>query len=329
MIKINCSKRSKISKFVLFIALFPLVSFSFLPKENTVFTSNEKNLRKLGAETVVFTIFRIFDYFFYLFFLIAFCYAPCLYFCLSKENHENPGIDEEAKNISFFLNKIFYIIDIGYLITSGVNFINDVEYGYSLSVFICAVIYFLFSSILYILFSVFCKEMCFPGICQWGYLRYMLTAPCCFFLPCKEEECQKCFDSKECQGDDCCKCCCCICCIGFLGGSLYITNVILYFIGLIFYSLFWLIGKFFVFICCCDCWLKEEYDMDSFKFTKTSNTQLMAPESEEEKEVKKTVDKIITNKEKKQIKKISNNIIKRIDKTIKETFKKAEKSEES
>ena len=154
----------------------------------------------------------------------------------------------------------------------------------------------------------------------------MLIAPCCFFLPCKEEECKKCFDSKECQGDDCCKCCCCICCIGFIGGCLYITNVIIYLLGLIFYALFWLIGKFFVFISCSDCWLKEDYDMDSFRFTKTSNTQLVVPESEEEKEVKKEVDKIITNKEKKQIKKISNNIIKRIDKTIKKTFKKSEES---
>jgi hypothetical protein len=61
---------------------------------------------------------------------------------------------------------------------------------------------------------------------------------------------------------------------------------------LLFYDLFWLIGKFFVFICCCDCWLKEEYDMDSFRFNETSNTRLDDQDSQEGKKIKKEIKKI-------------------------------------
>ena len=312
------SKRLGISKFFLFITLFLLLSFSFLSKENRAFNFYETNLRKLGVEIVVFTIIRIFDYFYCPFFFIAFFYAPCLYCYL---NEEDPSNDIESKNLTFFVNKVIYIINIGYIIASGVNFINDVEYGYSLFVFICASIYFLISSILYILISVNCKDICFPGICQWGYLKNMLIAPCCFFSPCKEEECRKKF---TCQENDCN--CCCICCIPPLGLCLCIWYILVYYLGLAFYALFWLIGKFFVFISCCDCWLKEDYDMDSFRFTRTSNTQLVVPESEEEKEVKKKIDKIVPKKEQKQMKKITNNIVKRLKKTIKETDKKLEES---
>ena len=81
------------------------------------------------------------------------------------------------------------------------------------------------------------------------------------------------------------------------------ANILVYYLGLVFYALFWLIGKFFVYIFCCDCWLKEDYDMDSFRFTRTSNTQLDVPESEEEEEVKKEIGKIISKKEQKEIKK--------------------------
>ena len=148
----------------------------------------------------------------------------------------------------------------------------------------------------------------------------MFVAPCCFFAPCKEEECSNIIQCKE----ECCNCC--ICCISYIALWLYITNTFIYFIGLVFYSLFWIIGKLFVSISCCDCWLKEDYDMDSFRFTRASNTELVDSESKEvEKEVKKNIDKLITKKEQKEIKKISNNIIKRFQKTLKGSNKKSEK----
>ena len=49
--------------------------------------------------------------------------------------------------------------------------------------------------------------------------------------------------------------------------------------------------------------------MDSYRFTKQSNTQLVSSESEDVKEVKKTIDKIVQKKERKEI---SNNVFKRI-----------------
>ena len=53
---------------------------------------------------------------------------------------------------------------------------------------------------------------------------------------------------------------------------------------------------FYIYFYECDCWLKEDYDMDSFRFTKPSNTQQVSSESEEVKEVKKTIDKIVQKK---------------------------------
>jgi hypothetical protein len=316
MPKFNFSKWSKIFKYFIFITLLLLLSFIFLSKENIAFNFHSKNLRKLDAKNVFFVFLRIFNYFFYILFFIAICIAPWSYCCCMNEEHPEPANNEEAKNISFFVNKIMYIINIGYIITSGVNFINDVEYGYSLSIFICSLIYFVISSTTYIIISINCKEMCFPGICQWGYLKKILMAPCCFFLPCKDEEFKKCLDSTECQ-DHCCKFCCCLCCIGCIGGFLYIPTVIVYYLGLLFYDLFWLIGKFFVFICCCDCWLKEEYDMDSFRFNGTSNTRLDDQDSQEGKEIKKEI---------KKIKKASNNLFKRFGKAIKKFSKEIEGS---
>ena len=308
MPKFNCSN-STISKFFFFITLFLLLSYSFLSLENPPLNFHEKQLRKLGVEIVFFTIFRIIDYFFYFFFLFAF-FAPCLYFM----NILGERKDEEGRTIIFFVNKVLYIINIGYLIISGINFSNDVEFGYSLSIFICSFIYFLFTSIIYIIFCVSCKEMCcFPGICEWGYLKIMFIAPCCFFAPCKEEECKKVFSFEDEEVScDCCKCCC-LCCISFIAVIFSITNLIVYFLGLLLYDLFWLIGKFFVFISCCDCWLKEEYDMDSFRFIRPSS------ESEEDKNGKKNLlDKLFTKKEKKDIKKNVKKIKKSIKKAIKE-----------
>ena len=318
----NFSKSSKISKFFIFITIFPL-SFSFLSEENPDVIFHEKNLRKLGAEKVLFTFFKIFDYFYIPTFIVSYI-ALCIFYCFQIDV---PNNDLDEKKISFFVNKILYIINIGYIISSGVNYFNDVQYIYSLIIFTCSLLYFVISSIIYIIISVNCKELCFPGICKWGYIKNMFIAPCCFFLPCKDEEFKKdhcCTLFKE----DCCVKCCCLCCPACICLLLYITNIITYILGLLIYSLFWLIGKFFVFISCCDCWLKEDYDIDSdsFRFTKTSNTQLDEPDSYEEKEVKKVIDNVISKKKKEQIKKASNNMLKRFGNTIKKISKKLEEN---
>ena len=168
MPKFKWSKISKIYKITLFTFLFILLTLFILSKESLAFNNKEKKLRKLGAENFCFTIFRIFDYFFY-FFLLGTFFAP--YACCFGDGKESNPYKTENRNIAFFLNKTLYIINIGYLITSGVNFINDVEFGYSLSIFIFSLLYFIISSTTYIIMSLKCKEKCFPGICQWGYLK--------------------------------------------------------------------------------------------------------------------------------------------------------------
>ena len=298
--------------------MFPLLSFSFLSKENPGVNFHEKNLRKLGAEEVLFTIFSIFNYCYVVFFIFTFL-APCLCCCFEKDD---PSIDN--KKLAFFVNKIFYIINIGYIISSGVNYFNEVQHTYSLLIFTCSLLYFLISSIVYIIISVNCKDLCFPGICQWGYINKMFSAPCCFFLPCKDEKFKKCLDGG--LGEDCCAKCCCLCCPACLFLFLYISNIFYYYLGLLIYSLFWLMGKFFVFISCCDCWLKDDYDIDSdsFRFTRTSNTQLDEPDSDEEKEVKKVLNKVVSKKEQKQIKKASKNLIKKFEGVIKKISEKSD-----
>lgn len=161
--------------------------------------------------------------------------------------------------------------------------------------------------------SVHCKEMCFPGICQWGYLKNTLSAPCCFFAICKEEECRKIFLSEETTGM--------ISCCGCLYAFCFSTCIIVYYIGLIFYALFWIIGKFFVFIYCKDCWLKEEYDMDNFRFINAPEVE----ESKEEKIVKKEVEKIVSKKKQKKIVNFFNKYLKKVEKKIEEEEESDEK----
>ena len=65
--------------------------------------------------------------------------------------------------------------------------------------------------------------------------------------------------------------------------------------------------------------------MVSFRFTKQSNTQLVSSESEDVKEVKKTIDKIVKKKRERRYQiMFSKNWG-----TIKDTFKKIEEKEES
>jgi hypothetical protein len=321
MPKIISSKKAKISKYILFIAifLFLLLSFSFLSKGNLAFNYHAQNLRKLDAvETIldiVCTIFSIFNYFFYFFFLLAFCYAPI--FCCWASTVKESDVEEcDVRLIGFFVNKFFYIVDIGFLITSGVNVFNDVQYGYSLSIFICASIYFIFSSIIYILISSNCENFCFRGICQFSYLMKMCSAPCCFFAPCKEKECVERVNKCECTEGPDGGGCCLICGISCICTCICSANIIMFYLGLIFYDLFWLLGKFFVLISCCHCWVKEDYDMNSFRFTHPlKNAQLVSKDPEE---VKEAIDKI-KNKGK--------NVFKKIGGTIKEKFKRDEEEE--
>ena len=234
------SKILKISLSFVFIVIFALLSVSFFTEKIPGLNIHEKKLRKLGAETVFFTIFSVFDYFFYPFLLVTF-FAPCIYCCKDENIPEN---NIEAKRWGFIFNNICYIINICYLITSGVNFINDFQYGYSLSIFIFASIYFLVRSIIYIIMS-FNRDICFPGICEWKYIGMMFSTACCYFAPCNDEECKRMWTCQEgCEDVPCC----CICCLSSIGIFYYVTNFFTYYIGLLFYTFFWLIGKFFVFI---------------------------------------------------------------------------------
>ena len=218
------------------------------------------------------------------------------------------------------------------MITSGVNFINDFQYGYSLSIFIFASIYFLVRSIIYIIMS-FSRDICFPGICEWKYIGMMFSTACCYFAPCNDEECKRMWTCQEgCEDVPCC----CICCLSSIGIFYYVTNFFTYYIGLLFYTFFWLIGKFFVFISCCGCcWCKEEYDMSFLRFNGTSDTPLNIPEDVDIKEAKKEIDKGIKKtkkeidkeikKEKKAIFNFSKNFFKGIKKSLKEDEKKDSK----
>ena len=307
------SKILKISLSFVFIVIFALLSVSFFTEKIPGLNIHEKKLRKLGAETVFFTIFSVFDYFFYPFLLVTF-FAPCIYCCKDENIPEN---NIETKRWGFIFNNICYIINICYMITSGVNFINDFQYGYSLSIFIFASIYFLVRSIIYIIMS-FSRDICFPGICEWKYIGMMFSTACCYFAPCNDEECKRMWTCQEgCEDVPCC----CICCLSSIGIFYYVTNFFTYYIGLLFYTFFWLIGKFFVFISCCDCcWCKEEYDMSFLRFNGTSDTPLNIPEDVDIKEAKKEIDKEI-KKAKKEINKEIKKEKKEIDKEIKKEKK--------
>ena len=320
MSKLNFSIVSKYSKLILFFTLFLallLLIFPFLSNEKSTSYFQKKNLRRLGVEEYLFKVLSVFNYFFYPFFLLSFCAVPWLN-CLIDDDPEQDII---AKRVAFFGNKICYIINTGYLVSSCANFIFGVEEKYSLSILICSSLYFIIHSIFYISCCNECKEKCFPGICQWKFLGNMYKAPCCFFYPCKnkeEEENEKgiCKEINKC----CEECCCCVCIISSIGGILYLTNVTCYYVGLLIYSLFWLIGKFFVFISCCDCWLKEKYDVDDFMITQTSDTSLAipdVPQTKEENKVKEIVEKIISEDEQKEIKNVSKGLKSLFSKIIK------------
>ena len=311
MAKCNYSMSSIISKLLLFITLFVLTILLF-SKGNTPANSQDKALRQLDASEVFFKFLSVFNYFFYFFFFISFCIGPCFY-CAVFNSSQDPDNDDETKLYVFFINKILYIINLGYFVSSLINFVNYIEYEYSLSIFICSTIYLIMYSIIYIIFSAKCKEICFRGFCQWGYLYLMATAPCCFFAPCEDEECKKCIKSDE----DWCNCCCfCCSCCGLL---FYLTNIICYYTGLLFYTFFWLIGKFIVYISCCDCWCKDEYEVDSIMFNKTSNTNspFVSKESEEERKAKKKLEDLIPDNKKGVYKKAKKNFKSIINKVMK------------
>lgn len=122
----------------------------------------------------------------------------------------------------------------------------------------------------------------------------------------------------------------CNCCFGlvyFIGVICHIVFTPIYYFGLLIFSIFWLIGKFFVFISCCDCcWCKEEYDIVDFMFNGTSNTPLNISDREEDKvdETKKEIKKIVKTlpKDKKDFFKFSKKIFSGFKKKIKEEEKK-------
>ena len=165
----------------------------------------------------------------------------------------------------------------------------------------------LIRSIFYIVDATKYRKNCFGGICEWGYLGMMYTAGCLFCAPCKEEECKDiCKEFETGDGESCCICCC-----SSLGGICYLLHVFNYYFGLLAYSIFWMIGKFFVFISCCDCWCKEEYDINNFRFT-GEDIPLNSSEQNED-EDKNEVKKIRKKNKKKFPNKLVGEILKEVD----------------
>ena len=299
-------KLSRIITSFLFITVLVLLSIYFIEKIPAL-DSHENKLRRLEDEMALFTIFRVFDYFFFVFLLVAIISGlliPCINNCCDDEKKATFNDEKDkllAEKVHFFLNNVCYIINIGFLITSGVNFICDIEFTYSLTVFVFSAIYLIVRSIFYIVYAAKHRENCFGGICEWGYLGMMYTAGCIFFAPCKEKECKNiCDEFKDDKGESCY---CCICCCCSLGGICYLLHVFDYYFGLLAYSIFWMIGKFFVFISCCDCWCKEEYDIESFKFNGEGPLNSSEPNDDNDEEDKNDV-KEIKDIIKKKIKKI-------------------------
>ena len=72
-----------------------------------------------------------------------------------------------------------------------------------------------------------------------------------------------------------------------------------------------MIGKFFVFISCCDCWCKEEYDINNFRFT-GEDIPLNSSEQNED-EDKNEVKKIRKKNKKKFPNKLVGEILKEVD----------------
>ena len=308
MAKFNCSISSKYSKAILFSTLFlVLLLFSLLLKENIVLNSERKNLRRLdsvAAVEAVFTALSIFNYFYFPFLALSYCLTPCL-LCLKDEEPEK---DLMNKRMTFLGNKICYIINIGYLASSCINFIFGFQEKYSLAILICSSLYFISSSIFFITCCSEFKEKCFPGICEWKYIGNMYKAPCCFFIPCKNREDEKEMITEYCKS--CEECCCGVCCLTAISEFCFITYITCYYFGLLIYSLFWLIGKFFVFISCCKCWLKEKFeaeDDDNFMFSKNKHI-ILDNEEDEEKKVKEIAEKLISKTDKKEIKKVAKSL---------------------
>ena len=311
------SKLFKISISFIFVVFFVLLFLTIFSEKIPSFNSNEKKLRRLSDDEIaIFTIFKYFDYCFFPFLGVSF-FVPCIY---CSENNEGQDQKKERENGAFVLNNVCYIINLLFLTISCVNFIHLVQFNYSLTVFIFSLLYFLIRSTIYIGVSIKCKDSCFRGICEWGYLKLLYTAGCCFFAPCKNKGCRDVLTCSE-------ECNCCFGLVYFIGVICHIVFTPIYYFGLLIFSIFWLIGKFFVFISCCDCcWCKEEYDIVDFMFNGTSNTPLNISDREEDKvdETKKEIKKIVKTlpKDKKDFFKFSKKIFSGFKKKIKEEEKK-------
>lgn len=71
-------------------------------------------------------------------------YTPCTYIAINENDIDREGV----KNAAFLLNKSFYIINIGYLITSSVNFINNIIFTFDF--YFCIIIFYNFFNSIYI-----------------------------------------------------------------------------------------------------------------------------------------------------------------------------------
>lgn len=311
------SKLFKIFKSFLFIILSVLLSISLFSEKIPALNLGKEKLRRLGDATVIFDILHVLDGFF-IPFLVFHLIWSLIIVCYATSEEAAHASKEELKNYNFFWNNICYIISISYLVISCINFINDVHFGYSVFVFTVSVLYILIRSIIYICFASKGRAYCFAGICEWGYLKLMYTAGCLFFQPCENKEVREIFSCSGNEGCDGGKCC-----VSTMVIITYLINILLYYPGLLIYSLFWMIGKFFVYISCCDCcWCKEEYDMDFFRFNGTGDTPLNINEDDdkEEKEIKKKINEV-----KKDTKKTAKKIFSDAKKSIKKFSKKNKK----
>lgn len=278
------TKASLLYKSFIFITVL-LLTFSLISEENQRNNKNleKKHLRQLDMKTFVFTVVSVFSYLYIIFFFSALYVVTMLYYQEVK--------DQEKIFYKLIISKILFIINLGYLIANAFYFFfYDYNNLYILLMFIISFASLVTMSLFYIKD---CKDgNCYLGICQFNFLYVLATIPSlvCNF-PFEDEHCCccRCFGEGNEDFSECCinfgKS------IGiFLGYLLLLFNVITYYLGFPFYSLFWLVGKVFVSLGCCKSCCKEgKFDMDTFRESTTSNTPLNFPEKVEEEEDNKSV----------------------------------------
>ena len=306
------SKISLISKSLLLITVISL-SFTLISSETPKNYGNSKDnlLRQLSARDGFYTFLSIFNYLYPIFFILA------LSGIINLQNNKEFNNSQNDIFIKTLFLKVFYIINIGYIFTSGLYFFNyDKENIYMVIIFIISFGYLVAVSLVFLKDCLEGPIKCFIGICQWDFLISLANVPSLVCLiPCASENCCCCLccgPGNENGGDFCFNLCASFCL--FLGFVFTLFNTIVYYMGFSFYSISWLIGKFFIYVFSPeDSWLRAEVDPSVFNLTETKNTPLNVPEQGE----KGTEDEEDNRSVKQKMKK--NYII--VEKTIKVRYK--------